>query len=66
MTREGAHATATMLMAGAAGGLAFLLFRNPRLRRAVGRVIWTGLTTSLPGIVIAETRNAWTMSGHRP
>jgi hypothetical protein len=66
MTPDGARSTSNLVIAAAAGGVAFIVFRNPRWRRAITRMLWTGLTSTLPAMLMAETRDAWGASGHGP
>ena len=66
MTPKRARATANILMAAAAGAVAYVVLRTPSLRHAVWRAVRTGLTVTLPGYLLHEAREAWQVSGPAP
>jgi hypothetical protein len=66
VTPEAARTSANVLLAVAAGAVAFAILRNPRWRRASVRLLRAGLTDALPKMVAQETRQAWAASRHGP
>jgi hypothetical protein len=65
MKNETALAIADVVLLAAAGGVAWVILRNPRLRRPALRLLWTFATGTVPVYLGNEIRTAWRVSGER-
>jgi hypothetical protein len=59
VTEQQARTTANVLMIGAAAGTAYVLMRDPKLRRLVWQLARTYVRGPLAVWVLAEVRRAW-------
>jgi hypothetical protein len=59
MTDQQANRVATVLIGVAAAGAAYVVFRNPPLRRAVWQVVRTTLAPTVAAWLMTEARTAW-------
>ncbi len=62
MTEERAEKIANVLMGLAAAGAAYVVLRDPRLRRSAWAILRSALAASGPWLV-SEFRHAWAESG---
>lgn len=65
MNENSARTAANIVLAAAALGAAYVVSRNPPLRRWVWRLAKAGLTGALPAWFAREVREAWLESGRR-
>ena len=65
MTEKQARVVANIVIAGAAAGAAFVLFRNPKLRRMAWQVARQYATGPLAAWAATTVRTAWDDSGTR-
>ena len=63
MTERTATAVANGVLAAAALGAAYVVWRTPPLRRMAAGLMLTALTGALPAWFGRELRDAWTESG---
>ena len=63
MTEHSARTVANVVLAAAAVGTAYVVLRNPPLRRLAWSLAVAGLTRQLPQWLSRELRTAWEESG---
>jgi hypothetical protein len=65
MKEETAVAIADLVLLAAAGAAAWLILRDPRLRRPALRLVRTLVTGTIPAYLAREVRTAWVASGQQ-
>jgi hypothetical protein len=63
MTEESARKVANVILGAAALGAAYVVVRNPPLRRLAWRLAMTALTGTVPAWIGKEVHEAWIESG---
>jgi hypothetical protein len=63
MTEESARTVANVILGAAAVGAAYVIVRNPPLRRLAWRFARTALTATIPAWLGEEVHQAWVESG---
>jgi hypothetical protein len=63
MTEESARTVANVILGAAAVGAAYVIVRNPPLRRLAWRFARTALTATIPAWLGKEVHQAWVESG---